>query len=141
MSRTDDSEVPDYGGLLRLDGRGFVVIGAGQGIGRQVTHALAQVGARVVAVDREADLADDIAKEVGGTPWSGDATQRQDVERLFTDARSALGKVDGVVDIVGMARYAALVDIDDETYDWEFDIVLRHAFLALQYGGRAMADT
>jgi NAD(P)-dependent dehydrogenase (short-subunit alcohol dehydrogenase family) len=26
----------------------------------------------------------------------------------------------------------------DEEWDWHFDIVLRHAFLAMQYGGRAM---
>ena len=28
MSRLDDSEVPDYAGALRLDGRGIVVISA-----------------------------------------------------------------------------------------------------------------
>ena len=33
MTRTDDSPVPDYPGLLRLDGRRFLVLGAGQGIG------------------------------------------------------------------------------------------------------------
>ncbi len=141
MTRTDDSEVPDYPGKLRLDGKGFVLIGAGQGIGRQAAHALASVGARVVCVDVDKDLADDVAKEVGGVPWSGDATRRADAERLFADARTELGAIEGVVDIVGMARYAALLDIDDENWDWHFDIVLRHAWLAMQLGGRAMAET
>ena len=141
MTRTDDSEVPDYPGLLRLDGRGFVVIGAGQGIGRQATHALASVGARTVCVDKEKDLAEDIAAEVGGVAWSGDATNRADAERLFAESEAALGRIDGVVDIVGMARYAGLLDIDDENWAWHHDIVLRHAFLAMQLGGRAMART
>jgi NAD(P)-dependent dehydrogenase (short-subunit alcohol dehydrogenase family) len=138
VTRTDDTPVPDYPGLLRLDGRRFVVLGAGQGIGRQVTHALAGAGARTVCVDREAELAEDVAKEVDGIPWSGDATDRADVERLFAEAEAAMGKVDGIVDIIGMARYATLLDTDDESWDWHHDIVLRHAYLALTVGGKAL---
>ena len=37
-----------------------------------------------------------------------------------------------------MARYADITEMTDEDWDWHFDIVLRHAFLAMQYGGRAM---
>lgn len=47
--------------------------------------------------------------------------------------------VGGVVDIVGMARYAALPELDDVGWDWHFDLVLRHAWLAVQYGGEAVA--
>lgn len=140
MTRTDDSEVPDYPGRLRLDGRGFVVLGAGQGIGRQTVHALASVGARVVCVDREKDLADEVAEEVGGIPWSGDATSREDMTRLFDEAGRQLGRIDGVVDIIGMAQYKGLLDIDDDSYKWHEDIVLRHAFLAAQLGGKAMVE-
>jgi NAD(P)-dependent dehydrogenase (short-subunit alcohol dehydrogenase family) len=141
MTRTDDSPVPDYQARLRLDGRSFVVLGAGQGIGRQATHALAGAGARTFCVDREEGLAEDVAAEVDGLPWAGDATDRADVERLFADATGALGRVDGIVDIVGMARYARLLDTDDESWAWHHDIVLRHAYLALNVGGRAMAET
>lgn len=140
MTRTDDTDVPDYPSLLRLDGRRFVVLGAGQGIGRQATHALASAGARVVCVDRDADLAHDIAAEVDGVPWIGDVTERPGVERLFDDAAAALDGVDGVVDIVGMAQYAGLLEIDDELWQWHQDICLRHVFLALQYGGRKLRD-
>jgi NAD(P)-dependent dehydrogenase (short-subunit alcohol dehydrogenase family) len=138
VTRTDDSPVPDYQGRLRLDGRSFVVLGAGQGIGRQITHALAGAGASTVCVDRERELAEDVAKEVDGVPWSGDATDRADVERLFIEAEAAMGKVDGIVDIIGMARYATLLDTDDESWDWHHDIVLRHAYLALTVGGKAL---
>ena len=51
MTRADDSAVPDYAGMLRLDGRKYVVIGAGQGMGRQAAHALAANGAQVHCVD------------------------------------------------------------------------------------------
>ena len=141
MTRSDDSEVPDYIGRLRLDGKSIVVIGAGQGIGRQATHALAQAGATTFCVDLDEDLATDIAKEVSGHAWSGDAIQRESATQLFADARDAMGRIDGVVDIVGMAKYAALAEVDDENWNWHFDIVLRHAFLAMQLGAAAMKET
>src|SRR5262245_60609156 len=105
MTRLDDSPVPDYANRLRLDGRRFVLIGAGQGIGRQTAHALAANGARLLTVDVDPGLAEDIAGEVGGTAWSGDATKREDVERMFNEAASVLGGVDGFVDIVGISRF------------------------------------
>ncbi len=139
MTRVDDTPVPDYSGLLRLDGRGIVIVGAGAGIGRQASHALAQVGANVMCVDIERDLAEEVAAEVGGAPWAGDATDRASVERLVRDAQATLGRVDGIVDIIGMSRYGALVDIDDAEWDWHFNIVLRHAYLLSQLFGAALA--
>jgi NAD(P)-dependent dehydrogenase (short-subunit alcohol dehydrogenase family) len=139
VSRTDDTPVPDYPGLLRLDGRRFVVIGAGQGIGRQASHALASVGARLMTVDVDPDLASDIAGEVGAESFVGNAIDRGDVERLFAEADERLGGLDGVVDIIGMAKYSTITEMTDEDWDWHFDIVLRHAFLAMQHAGRALA--
>lgn len=138
----DNVAVPDYSRLLRLDGQGFVVLGGGQGIGRQVCHALAQVGARVVVVDVEQERADEVTRELGdvATPWIGDITTRDEVERLVVDAQQAFGgRIDGAIDIVGMAQYASLVDTTDELWEWEHDIVLRHAWLTMQQFGKAMA--
>jgi NAD(P)-dependent dehydrogenase (short-subunit alcohol dehydrogenase family) len=139
MTSADDSPVPDYLDLLRLDGRRFVVIGAGLGIGRQTAHALSGAGARVACVDVEADRAHAVASEVGGVAVVGDATQRADAQRVFDTATEALGGLEGVVDIVGMARFSALTAVDDDEWDWQFDIVLRHAYLAVQLGGRRLA--
>ncbi|UGQ10271.1 SDR family oxidoreductase [Yinghuangia sp. ASG 101] len=139
MTRTDDSDVPDYGARLRLDGKGIVVLGAGQGIGRQAAHALAQAGAVVLAVDLDPDLAGGIAAETGGHAWSGDATSRTDAAALWSHAEARLGRVHGVVDIIGMSRYRDLLSVTDEDWAWHHDIVLRHALLAVQFGGAHMA--
>jgi NAD(P)-dependent dehydrogenase (short-subunit alcohol dehydrogenase family) len=142
MTKVDDSEVPDYAGMLRLDGRKYVVIGAGQGMGRQAAHALAANGARVLCVDVEKDRADDIANELGGDAisWVGDVTTRDGSKQLFADAAAALGSLDGVVDIVGMAQYAGLTELTDELWDWHFDICLRHAWMAMQYAAPLLRD-
>ena len=94
MTSADDAPVPNYLDLLRLDGRGFVVVGAGQGIGRQTTHALSQAGARVFCIDNQEALAKEIADEVGGVAWAADARDRGDVEASV----EAAGAYGGVVD-------------------------------------------
>lgn len=143
MVAADNSAVPDYTGRLRLDGRNYVVVGAGQGMGRQTCHALTQVGAnRIVCVDIDEERACDIAQEIGiGVPWAGDVTKREEAARLGTFAEEQLGTINGFVDIVGMARWASLLEMDDDNWNWSMDINLRHAFLLSQELGRRMVKT
>ena len=142
MIYPDSHEVPDFTSLLRLDGRAFVVLGAGDGMGRQTAHALGQCGARVLCVDRDMGLAEAVAREIGGTASAiaADVTSRADMEKVFSvadaDFRDAFA---GVVDIVGMATTAPLSAIDDAAWAGQFDIVLRHAYLTIQLGGQALA--
>jgi NAD(P)-dependent dehydrogenase (short-subunit alcohol dehydrogenase family) len=140
VTSLDNSEVPNYPELLRLDGRGVVVIGAGQGMGRQTAHAAHALGAKVLCVDIEPDLAKEIAAEVDGTFCVADARTRSGVEAVVAQAQTDLGRIDGMVDIIGMARWATLLDTTDEEWDWTFDRVLRHAFLAAQLVGRVMSE-
>jgi NAD(P)-dependent dehydrogenase (short-subunit alcohol dehydrogenase family) len=135
----DRSPVPDYRAMTRLDGRVFLVLGAGNGIGRQTAHALAQAGARVACVDREAALAESVATAIGGAALVGNITRRVDVERLVAEAEQQLGPVTGLVDIVGMPHLGPLAQLDDARWTSQFDLVLTHAFLAMQIGGAAIA--
>ncbi|MEV3858773.1 SDR family oxidoreductase [Streptomyces sp. NPDC050095] len=135
----DTTPVPDYPALHRLDGRGFVLLGAGNGIGRQTAHALTAAGARVLCVDIDKERADAVAAQTDGIPYVADVTSRPDMEALFAYGERELGPLGGVVDIVGMAHYAALDALDDDAWQWHFSMVLRHAWLAVQYGGEAVA--
>lgn len=137
----DSSAVPDYTGLLKLEGRGFVVLGAGDGMGRQTCHALSQAGADVLCVDNDASRAEVVAREVRGRPLTADVTSRADVQRVFDAAAECFGsRLSGVVDIVGVAMAGGLPSLDDEAWTRQFDLVLRHAYLAIQIGGAALAS-
>jgi NAD(P)-dependent dehydrogenase (short-subunit alcohol dehydrogenase family) len=136
----DSTPVPHYASMFSLEGRGFVVLGAGNGIGRQTAHALTQAGARVACVDREPSLAEHVAAEVHGTALTGDIIKRGDVERIFAEADKAIGPVTGLVDIVGMPHLGPLATLDDTRWASQFDLVLNHAFLAMQIGGGAIAN-
>jgi NAD(P)-dependent dehydrogenase (short-subunit alcohol dehydrogenase family) len=138
MTSLDDSDVPDYANALRLDGRGMVVIGAGQGIGRQTAHALAAAGAKVFCIDNDEARAEAVAREVGGAAGVGDAARREDMQRLFDEAHEALGRIDGLADIIGLPIYGPLLDLDDAAWDRQQDLNLRQAFYAAQIGARAI---
>jgi NAD(P)-dependent dehydrogenase (short-subunit alcohol dehydrogenase family) len=118
-----------------------VVLGAGQGIGEQAAHALAQAqaGARLLCVDRYEALAARIAQTVRGVACTGDVTSRADMQRIFETARSAFGRVHGVVDVIGVAGIKPLAAVDDTGWSQQFDIVLRHAYIAIQIAGEMMA--
>ena len=135
----DRSAVPDYLSKLRLDGRVFVVLGGGNGIGRQTGHALSQAGANVACVDHDASLAKMVAEETGGIALVGDVNDRADVERVFAEA-GKVGLIRGVVGIVGMPVFGSLLDFDEEKWRSQFDLVFNHACLAIQIGGRALVS-
>lgn len=144
MTTADNSPIPDYLARLRVDGRKFVVAGAGMGMGRQTAHALAQAGAaHIVCVDVDADRAAEVAAEVGeqAIAWVGDVTTREGAARLAAEAEAAMGSIDGLVDIIGMAQWQSILDMTDETFDWEIDMCLRHAYLLSQEFGRRMVAT
>ncbi|NGN68297.1 SDR family oxidoreductase, partial [Streptomyces sp. A7024] len=109
-------------------------------MGRQIVHALTQCGAQVLAVDVDEARAVAVGKETGAVAWAGDATVRADAEALWEEAGRRFGRVHAVVDVIGMSRYGSLLELSDDDWEWEQNIVLRHAFLAVQYGGRHLAE-
>ena len=135
MAASDRIAVPAYADRLGLTDRGFVVIGAGNGMGRQTAHALAQQGARVLCVDIDPERAETVADEVGGLAHQADATVAADMAGVAERARADLGRVHGLADVVGMARYSRLVDMPEEDWDWCHTMVVRHAFLSVRHIG------
>ncbi len=87
-----------------LEGAGVVVTGASGGIGAACAKAFAAEGARVVVhYHRGEERARALADELGGAVVAqADLTSEDDVERLFAEARDALGGVDVCAAVAGV---------------------------------------
>lgn len=140
MSAGDQEPFTDYSSLFRLDGKVFLIAGASGGIGAASARALSHLGARVLCVGRDHDRAAAIAKAVGGIPATGDVTEEADVVRLLDLAESEFGRLDGIVDVVGGARFLSIRELDVETWDRQFSLNLRQTFFLGRHAGMRLAD-
>lgn len=107
---------------MRITDRVFVVTGAGNGMGRQVTLGLLGRGARVAAADLdEAGLAGTVRLANAGARLSThhlDVTDRQAVGDMPGLVADVHGQVDGLVNIAGVIhRFAPFTELPAETAD------------------------
>jgi 3-oxoacyl-[acyl-carrier protein] reductase len=127
---------------MDLRERAALVVGGGQGIGRATALALARAGANVAVLDLERERADAVAAELGGlgvraSALAGDVTKAADAARAVAEAASALGPLDAVVDIVGSASWGSLLELDDGTWERDFDVNLKQHWYVARAAARA----
>jgi len=85
-----------------LAGKGVLVTGGAGGIGSACVRAFAAEGARVVVhYNTSGERAEKLARETGGVALQADLTDEAAVDRLFEQAREALGGVDVCAAVAG----------------------------------------
>jgi NAD(P)-dependent dehydrogenase (short-subunit alcohol dehydrogenase family) len=131
--------------LFGLSGRGALVVGAGQGVGRACALLLARLGARVAVLDAERERAERVADEVRAlgvhaAPIVADVTRADDAVRALCDARAALSDLDVVVNIVGSASWGALLDLDEATWERDFTVNLKQHWYVARAAARGWID-
>jgi len=119
----------------QLNGDLALVTGAGRGLGRGCAEALADAGARVIAVARsESDLAELAAHESGRIETlQGDVTSDELIAKI-----EELQGLSILVNNAGGNRPQAFTDVDDEALDFMIDLNLRAAFRVSRAGVRSM---
>ena len=119
-----------------------VVTGAGTGIGKAVSLALARDGYAVVLAGRRADKLDETAKEAGNAKTLSVPTDVSDpasVRALFGRTREAFGRLDVLFNNTG--GNAPGIPLDELSYEqWRavVDVNLTGAFLRTQEAFRLM---
>ena len=120
---------------LQLDEELALVTGAGRGIGRGCAEALADAGARVIAVARsESELAEVAAHESGRIEaLQGDVTSDELLATI-----EALPDLSILVNNAGANRPQPFVDVDADSLDFVLDLNVRAAFRVAQAAARSM---
>lgn len=108
--------------LFGLQGRKALVVGGGYGMGRETSLHLATVGADVAVADLDLSRAEGVRDEITAIgprafALTGDVTDREVARSVVRSAHDALGGLDVVVNIVGAAAYASLMEIDDALWE------------------------
>ena len=86
-----------------LSGKGVLVTGASGGIGAACARAFAAEGARVVVhYHRGEERAHAVAAELDAPMLQADLTDELEVDRLFEEARAALGRIDVCAAVAGV---------------------------------------
>lgn len=128
---------------FRLDGKRLFITGGSRGLGREMALGIAEAGADVVLVGRDADsltrTADDI-RACGREAWAlqGDAGTPDGCERACADAL-ALGPIDILINNIGGRRVN--VPIEEQSLEvWRqmMDLNLTSTFLCTKLIGGAM---
>jgi 3-oxoacyl-[acyl-carrier protein] reductase len=126
--------------VLGLTGTPALVIGGASGIGRATALLLGEVGASVAVADLDGGRAEDVAAEIraaGGKAVSMacDVLNPAGATAVVDGAHEALGGLEAVVNIVGVAGWVPLLDYDAESWDLDLRRNLNHHL----YVGQAAA--
>ncbi len=107
---------------LELDGRVAVVIGGTSGIGRAISHGLAEAGSDVVCTSRRLEQVETASAEIEGfgrrtIRCVSDVADRTSIQTLLNETVASLGKVDILVNSAGTTKRQPTLEVDDETWN------------------------
>lgn len=111
----------------QFEGKVAIVTGSSRGIGRAIAERLAEGGAAVVInylekETRAREVVDGItARGCKAVAIRADMSKRVDIQRLFNEAETAVGRPDIVVANAATAIIKSLVDATEDDYDRVFD--------------------
>jgi short-subunit dehydrogenase len=114
---------------VELSGAVIVVTGAGHGIGRATALAVADRGAVVVAVDRDADALAELAAQIDALTVEVDVADPMHADRVIDATIAACGRVDAIVANAGIGYVGDFAVMPVEQISALLDVNLRAPML------------
>src|SRR4051812_16736885 len=115
-----------------------LIVGAGSGLSAALARALAGEGMQVALAARTPDDLAALAKEVGARAYACDATQRGDVEKLFTELDRSLGAPEVVIYNASYRIRGPFIDLDPAGVEKTLAVSCFGGFLVAQQAARRM---
>ncbi|MEQ8695114.1 MAG: SDR family NAD(P)-dependent oxidoreductase [Bauldia litoralis] len=127
-----------------LQGKSVLLTGATGGIGREVALAFGSVGARVAAVDIDADRVTALVDEMEGGPHLAlpyDVRPVAGHTALVEQVIDAFGTLDILVQTAAvLVRRPSVFEVSEDDWDFQHDINLKASFFLAQAAARCMRD-
>ena len=124
--------------MHKLEGKVAVVSGASKGIGASIAKHMAAEGAAVVVNYASSNEgADRVVADIennGGRAIAvqADVAKKADIERLFSEAKKAFGKIDILVNNAGIYEFSPIEGVTEEHFHKQFNINVLGLILASQ---------
>lgn len=120
--------------MKRLEGKVAVVTGGNSGIGLATAKRLQEEGARVAISGRSKQTLDEAVRTIGNgvVAVQADVAKPGELEKLYSEVKEKLGKIDVLFVNAGVAKFATLADTSDGLFDELFDINIRGAYFTIQ---------
>ena len=128
--------------MKTLDGKVAVITGGSSGIGLATAKLFQQAGAKVAISGRNQKSLDDAVKELGtGTvAVRSDVSKLSDLDTLFEVVAKKLGRIDVLFANAGVAKFAPVADVSEDSYNETFDINVKGVFFTVQKAIPRMND-
>ncbi|MEX2500808.1 MAG: SDR family oxidoreductase [Trueperaceae bacterium] len=125
-----------------FSGRVVIITGAARGVGRAMVRQFVDVGAKVVAADRDEAGLMETVDGLGDAAHAivGDVSQVDGAKAIVQAAFDAFGRLDVCVNNAAVAPHASLFDEKVEVWDTVYAVNCRGTFLMTQAAGRALRD-
>ncbi|MCX5992025.1 MAG: SDR family NAD(P)-dependent oxidoreductase [Chloroflexi bacterium] len=138
----------------RLKGKNAVVTGAGSGIGKAVSLALAKEGANIVACDlggaidgkgastSPADQTANECKQLGvqAIPQYGSVADFKAAEAMIKACVTTFGRIDILVNVAGIDRAKMLWNLSEEDWDVVISVHLKGTFNMIRHAAPLMRE-
>jgi 3-oxoacyl-[acyl-carrier protein] reductase len=124
-----------------LAGRGAVVTGAANGIGRAIASRLAADGATVAGVDIAEEALREVMASIGGHAVTANLRDPDGIDAAVEQAVSLLGGLSIVVNNAGVSRDAVIDELTLEDWDTVLELDLRSYFLMTKAALPALRET
>jgi NAD(P)-dependent dehydrogenase (short-subunit alcohol dehydrogenase family) len=142
------------GELLSLEGKVAIVTGAGSGIGRGIAARLAEMGAAVAVLDKNAESSGETAANIlqaGGKAVAVpcDVRSRSDCRRAVVQTLATCGRIDILCNNAGIAIRKDTLALEEEEWDTVLAVTLKAVYLLsreviphmIRKGGGAIINT
>jgi NAD(P)-dependent dehydrogenase (short-subunit alcohol dehydrogenase family) len=129
---------------FRLDGKVALITGGARGLGLTMATALAEAGANVALAGRNIGPCEEAAAAITSATgrraesFAADVTSAADIERLVASVEASLGRIDILINNVGVNIRGSVDQLSEADWDTVIDTNLKGPFLCARAIGPGM---